>query len=189
MKVICKDRRQKSRGSGPEGRAVGSVLADVDRLLGPKTYGELETLEKQIVEKLNSNEPIDVDYWEQLLRSLTVWKAKARLKKVYQSVIDSRLHVLRKQQHEEADAIKTKLQVMLAGPQLVLESGQDRPLPTPVEADGQGSSVSSSRDLDPEPLLRMRSEDRGLEVIDEESFLRNAVSLYQSQSQCSRIYV
>ena len=86
MQIICKDRRQHLKPLGREGRAVGSVAADVDKLLAPKSYEQLEALEKQINAKLRSNEDIDVDYWEQLLRSLLVWKAKAKLKKVYQSI-------------------------------------------------------------------------------------------------------
>src|SRR4051794_9631073 len=116
MKVICKDMMQKLRGIGPEGRATGTVSSDIDALLSPKSYEELEKLEKQIRAKLKSNEPIDVDYWEQLLRSLIVWKARAKLKKVYQSVIDSRLEGLRKQQQEEAESIRTRLQEVLKLP-------------------------------------------------------------------------
>ncbi|GME41318.1 hypothetical protein GTA08_BOTSDO11710 [Neofusicoccum parvum] len=91
MKVICKDRRQKSKSSGPEARGVNTVAADVDRLLSPKSLEELEALEKQIRRKLDSNEPIDVDYWEHLLRSLLVWKAKAKLRQLSQTIINSRL--------------------------------------------------------------------------------------------------
>lgn len=90
MKIICHDRRKKSAGD-PEGRAVSSVSLDIDRLLSPKSFEDLEALERQINRKLESNEPIDTDYWEQLLKSLLVWKAKAKLKKVYQSVLDSQL--------------------------------------------------------------------------------------------------
>src|SRR6266487_1676033 len=54
MEIICKDRRQKLKPLGPEGRAVSSVAADVDKLLGPKTYEQLEILEKQIRAKLKS---------------------------------------------------------------------------------------------------------------------------------------
>lgn len=89
MKIICRDRRKRS-ADDPWGRAVSSVASDIDRLLSPKTFEELEVLEMQINRKLESNEPIDTDYWEQLLKSLLVWKAKARLKKVYQSVLDAR---------------------------------------------------------------------------------------------------
>jgi hypothetical protein len=37
---------------------------------------ELLALENNVKSKLASREPIDVDYWEGLLRSLQVWKAK-----------------------------------------------------------------------------------------------------------------
>jgi Cactus-binding C-terminus of cactin protein/Conserved mid region of cactin len=177
MKVICKDRRQKSQASAPEGRAVSSVSADVDRLLSPKTYEELETLELQINKKLRSNEPIDVDYWEQLLRSLIVWKAKAKLKKVYQSVIDSRLETLRRQQREEAETVRSKLQLILGGPKVVEEErdGEDhstRDTAFPEE----DALVTYSRDMDPEPLLKLRYEDKALDLMDEKAFLLKLVS-------------
>ena len=176
MKTICKDRRQRSKTAAPENRVVSSVLSDVDRLLGPKTYDDLEILEKQIKSKLDSNEPIDVDYWEQLLRSLSVWKARAKLKHVYQSVIDSRLRGLRKQQEEEARLIREKLALILEVPRPVLRkdigeeaaSGQTK---FSLEA----GEMKWSPSLDPEPLLRLRTEDKGLGSIDEREFLDKLV--------------
>ncbi|KAF3106903.1 hypothetical protein TWF569_005848 [Orbilia oligospora] len=183
MKVICQDRQRKSKAAAPEGRAVSSVATDIDKLLSNKSLTELETLEKQITRKLRSNEPIDVDYWEQLLRSLIVWKAKARLKKVYESVINSRLDMLRKQQKEEAENIRQKLEVVLSGPLPVKE----------IEADGdaimdenantnEGNAkkqplrerrpIQYTRDMDPEPMLKLSYEDKGLEQMDEKDFLR-----------------
>src|ERR1700722_16873722 len=108
MKVVCRD-RQKSSAFASEGRALSSVASDINRLLSPKSYEELEVLETQVKSKLNSNEPIDTDYWEELLRSLTIWKARAKLKKVYQAVIEGRVQSLRKQQRDEADSVRTKL--------------------------------------------------------------------------------
>ncbi|KAI9781300.1 MAG: hypothetical protein M1839_006093 [Geoglossum umbratile] len=174
MKVICKDRRQKSQASAPEGRAVNSVSTDVDRLLSPKSYEELEMLEVQITKKLRSNEPIDVDYWEQLLRSLIVWKAKAKLKKVYQSVIDSRLEILRRQQREEAETVRSKLQLILGGPKAIEEGddGHDPHDTASPESDASVAMVTYSRDVDPEPLLKLRYEDKALDSMDEKAFLQ-----------------
>lgn len=183
MKVICQDRQRKSKAAAPEGRAVSSVATDIDKLLSNKSLDDLETLEKQITRKLRSNEPIDVDYWEQLLRSLLVWKAKARLKKVYESVINSRLEMLRKQQRDEAENIKRKLEVVLAGPLPVMEADEN--------SDGEGTAqqgratqapkerkpIQYTRDMDPEPMLKLSYEDRGLEQMDEKEFLRKLVSL------------
>ena len=177
MRVICRDRRRATGAAAPEGRAVSSVSSDVDRLLAPKSFDELETLERQIVRKLDSNEPIDVDYWEQLLRSLGVWKAKARLKKVYQAAIDTRLKALRKQQQEEADAVRQKMQAMLAGPQ-DKDAGRGPPSPSDAAAGAPRTSTAPyDKALDPEPLLKLRSEDKGLEVVDEDAFNENVVRL------------
>ncbi len=89
MRIICRDRRKKS-AANPEDRAVSSVSSDIDRLLSPKSFDELQALEVQISRKLESDEPIDTDYWEQLLKSLLTWKAKAKLKRLYQSALDLR---------------------------------------------------------------------------------------------------
>ncbi|KAI0457433.1 mid region of cactin-domain-containing protein [Xylaria acuta] len=76
---------------GPEARAVSSVTSDVDRILGPKNIEQLEKLEGQIQAKLRSDEVMDTDYWEQLLKSLRVYKAKANLKKIYDTIQANRL--------------------------------------------------------------------------------------------------
>ncbi|KAL6236579.1 hypothetical protein BDW75DRAFT_206410 [Aspergillus navahoensis] len=152
MRVICKDRQ---KTTAPEGRALNSVAADINKLLSPKSYEQLQTLEGQVKKKLDSNEPIDTDYWEELLRSLTVWKARAKLKKVYQAVIDERVRGLRRQQREEAESVCAKL----------------APL-APVVGHGAAKiNEEEFRDLDPDPLLQVRPEDKVYEVVDEEAFL------------------
>jgi hypothetical protein len=158
MKVVCRDRQ---KISAPEGRVLNSVAADINKILSPKTYEQLETLEVQVRHKLDSNEPIDTDYWEELLRSLTVWKARAKLKKVFQAVIEGRVQALRKQQKEEAESVRSKL--------------------API-APAIGEVVETQElDLDPEPLLLLRPEDKALEIMDESVFLNRVVcypSLY-----------
>lgn len=156
MKVICKDRQ---KTTAPQGRALNSVAADINKLLGPKSYEQLQTLEGQVRRKLDSNEPIDTDYWEELLRSLTVWKARAKLKKVYQAVIDERVRGLRQQQREEAESVRSKLALLA-------------PLVQPQAA----SNEKEFEDLDPDPLLQIRPEDKIYEVIDEDTLLDQVVS-------------
>jgi hypothetical protein len=104
--ALCVDRRQKLKPQGPEGRAVTSVASDVDRILSPKTLEQLESLEKQIKAKLQSNEPIDTDYWEELLKSLLVYKAKAKLKKVCAAIKEARVEMLRERDPERAKALE-----------------------------------------------------------------------------------
>jgi hypothetical protein len=176
MQIICNDRRLQLKPLGPEGRAVSSVAADVDKLLAPKTYEQLEALEKQIRAKLRSNEPIDVDYWEQLLRSLLIWKAKAKLKKVYQSVLDSRQDLLRKQQQEDAEGVRSKLQAMLAGPADVVEEGSENQGATTSQIARVQPRFPYSQKYDPEPLLKLRTEDKSSEVVDESSFLQKVAA-------------
>lgn len=176
MEIICKDRRQKLKPLDREGRAVSSVAADVDKLLGPKTYEQLEALEKQIRGKLRSNEPIDFDYWEQLLRSLLIWKAKAKLKKVYQSVLDSRLENLRKEQEEHAVEVRLRMQEILSGPAPVLEEGTETSLPDVSPVARRQLPFEYSQHYDPEPLLKLHSEDKANEVIDESKFLEKVVA-------------
>ncbi|KAJ5294421.1 hypothetical protein N7508_009242 [Penicillium antarcticum] len=151
MKVICRDRQKTST---PEGRALSSVAADINKLLSPKSYEQLKNLEVQVRRKLNSNEPIDTDYWEELLRSLTVWKARARLRNVYQTIIEERVRDLRKQQTEEAESIRAKL----------------APL-APVVIAGDTTNSAEFEGLDPDPLLQIRPEDKILEIMDESAFL------------------
>lgn len=155
MQIICRDRQRKLRNSGPEGRAVSSVAADIDKLLAPKTFEQLEALEKQIRTKLDSNEPIDTDYWQQLLDSLLVWKAKAKIKRVYQDVLDSKLVQLRQQNERKA----LDLQSQLAG--------------SDVKAQG---SIEYSTELDPEALLELSTKDKSLEMMTESAFLRQVAT-------------
>ena len=152
MQIICKDRQKRLRASGPEGRAVSSVAFDIDKLLGPKTYEQLDALEGQIRAKLDSDEPIDTDYWQQLLDSLLVWKAKAKLKKVYQDVLDSRFKALR--QENEQKAILAQQNFQKAGA-------------------GGTENMQCSKDLDPDPLLELSSTDKSLEIQDESAFLQS----------------
>ena len=175
MKIICQDRRQQSQRAAPEGRVVGSVASDVDRLLAPKNLMELEKLEEQIRGKLASNEPIDVDYWEQLLRSLQVWKARVTLKKVYQSVITSKTNDLKSQQQEEAYTLRQKLQVVLEGA-FSLEDRSEKDVSEGPSSTDLLNVRSLLKHLDPEPLLRIRMEDKGLGVVDEREFLDKLVS-------------
>ena len=137
-----------------------SVVADIDQLLAPKSYDDLETLETQIKRKLRSNEPIDADYWEQLLKSLFVWKAKAKLKKIYQSVTDARVEALKLHRVQEA----AELGVELFGI---------------AKHDATSShGLQYCKKLDPDAMLQLSSEDKSLQNLEENTFLHSIVSTY-----------
>ena len=83
MLLICEDRlRQLNLERDPniaaaQGQSSNALVeADITRLLEGKSFDQLLALENNVKSKLASREPIDVDYWEGLLRSLQVWKAK-----------------------------------------------------------------------------------------------------------------
>ena len=162
MKTIASDRRQQSNNSQPAARGVRSVATDLDKLLGPKSLDELEKLEKQINTKLSSNEPIDTDYWEHLLKSLLTYKAKAKLRKVSHSILEARLEGLRDQQAAQALALQSRLRARLPG-------DQTNGVLTPTNRDEQ---AEEKHDFDPEPLLRLRQENKALESMTEEEFAR-----------------
>jgi hypothetical protein len=149
MKVICKDRLAKLNGPARAARGVSSVTADVDGLFSQKSLADLDKLEKQIRGKLDSDEDIDVDYWEHLLKTLLVWKAKARLRKLSQDMVAERLAKLRTQQQEEAEKARKHLSEAVAG--------HIQPGETPT--------------LDPDPFLKVRPEDKALEAVDESAYL------------------
>ena len=162
MKTISKGRREQSQNSQPTARGVSSVSSDLDKLLGPKNLEELEKLEKQIRTKLSSNEPVDTDYWEHLLKSLLTYKARAKLRKVSQSIVEARMEGLRKQQAAEAQAFQARLEARLPGEQANGGSMGDE----------QADQHDERHALDPEPLLRLRTEDKTLESMSNHEFER-----------------
>jgi len=75
--VVCKgriERNQQRQQMGVEAAAV--VESDIANLLAGKSYEHLVTLQRQIQTKLASREPMDVEYWEGLLKKLLVYKAQ-----------------------------------------------------------------------------------------------------------------
>jgi hypothetical protein len=85
--VVCKDRLERfelSTKSAAEASARArdvnlAVESEINGLLKGKSYDQLAQLQRQIQSKLTSGEPIDVDYWEGLLKSLLVWKSRVSL--------------------------------------------------------------------------------------------------------------
>ena len=86
--VVCKDRverNQQRQQIGAEAAAV--VESEIAKLLAGKSYEHLVTLQRQIQTKLASREPVDVEYWEGLLKKLLVYKAQVSFPPQYQKAI------------------------------------------------------------------------------------------------------
>lgn len=105
LRTLSVDRRQRLKPMGPEERVVSSVSADVEKILAPKNLEQLEKLEGQIQAKLRSNEVMDTDYWEQLLKSLLVFKAKAKLQNICGAIKETRIKLLEERNPEKAKAL------------------------------------------------------------------------------------
>lgn len=134
MMVVCKDKTDQIEQNRRMGSvAANAVEADINNLLAGKSLEHLNQLQRQVQSKLTSGEPIDTDYWEALLKSIVVWKAKAKLNTQHEVVVRNRLEQLRKKQRDEALQAQEEL---LAG---VVQS----------IADGRGPRVAAQS----EPLL------------------------------------
>jgi len=160
MTIICNDRRGKLQPNAPGRRAQEATSADVDRIFQSKTYEQLEALEKQIQSKLRSNEDIDVEYWENLLRGLKSWKARAKLRLVSQSIVQNQLQGLREKQGAAARKMREGF-VSLVGS---------------VYHHATSTTSVDYLALDPEPLLKARPEDKGLQIQDQAAFSKTNVS-------------
>ena len=152
-------------------RGVNAVSTEIDQLLRSKGLEDLGLLETQIRKKLNSNEPIDVEYWEHLLSSLVVWKARARLQEISRTVINSQLTTLRNQQESEALIIQNKLEKILQ----VSTNGADRVSNNGYKSNAKKKSSTNIK-ADPVPLLKVRVQEKGLDVINEAAYLNIIVS-------------
>ncbi|KAI1827200.1 mid region of cactin-domain-containing protein [Xylaria intraflava] len=143
LRTLLTDRRLKLKPMGPEARAVSSVTSDVDKILGPKSLEQLEKLEGQIQAKLRSDEVMDTDYWEQLLKSLQVYKAKARLRAIYGTIKDNRLKLVAETYPEKAAGLADGKSTAQAGlqDQPAVPAAISRPKPTAAAVSSTSSSI------------------------------------------------
>lgn len=111
MIVVCDDKLEELRAeageisqeAGIRSRLDPSVKKDMNEMLSKKTYNELLALQDQVRKKLQSGEPVDVEYWEGLLKTIVVWRAKAKLSDMHEVIIRNRLEHLRRRQTIETE--------------------------------------------------------------------------------------
>ncbi|KAJ3572640.1 hypothetical protein NP233_g2954 [Leucocoprinus birnbaumii] len=178
MMVVCKDHLERIKANDRMGfEAAAAVENEVTALLSGKTYEQLATLQKKIQEKLTSGEPIDTDYWENLLQKLLVWKAKAKLKSFHEVVVRNRLEQLRKRQRDEALQAQEEL---LAG---VATAASKKPIGPIVPLDGREIDEPAEepepyhRSMSPVPLdiNKLRGEERDADTISAAEDRRNVI--------------
>ncbi|CAO0789326.1 unnamed protein product [Mucor circinelloides] len=193
MIVVAEDCLSKMRENEERIQSGGVALTvnqDIHRVLSGKTVSQLSVLQNQIQKKLASNEPIDVEYWENLLKELVIYKAKARLNDMHQEILAARLEQLRNKQREEALKVQEELERVLSmqerevhGQGVVAGEGiasepvdealteaQDQSF---MKSDATKSTGANSllleeynRAMSPEPMTSLNREDRELEIVD-----------------------
>lgn len=192
MIVVAEDCLTKMRENEERLQSGGIALTvnqDVHRVLSGKTVAQLSVLQDQIQRKLASNEPIDVEYWENLLKELVIYKAKARLNDMHQDILAARLEQLRNKQREEALKVQEELERVLSmqerevhGQGVVAGEGiasepvdeamtqaQDETfIKTEMVKPGGNSLLLEeyNRAMSPEPMTSLNREDRELEIVD-----------------------
>jgi len=71
-----------------------SVKNEIVDLLSGKSYSELEELHETINNDLESGTAVDVEYWENLLKELLIYKSKALAIENYVNIIERKINVL-----------------------------------------------------------------------------------------------
>ncbi|GHJ88471.1 hypothetical protein NliqN6_4873 [Naganishia liquefaciens] len=179
MLLICEDRlRQLNLERDPniaaaQGQSSNALVeADITRLLEGKSFDQLLALENNVKSKLASREPIDVDYWEGLLRSLQVWKAKSKLHQIHVAVIQNRLEQLRQKQRTQALRVQEELGGTITN--MAIAAATEVTEEEAAAAEEEEEIESYSRDMSPELLdpASLPQEDRNLPIVDEEDELR-----------------
>lgn len=100
--IVCDDKQRALRGDAEGTHVDASILAETDAMLSSKSADELLELQRQIRAKLRSGEPLDVEYWEGLLRRIVVWRSIAKLRDVHELVQKQRSAQLQQRQRAEA---------------------------------------------------------------------------------------
>ncbi|THH10091.1 hypothetical protein EW145_g1565 [Phellinidium pouzarii] len=171
MMVVCKDWLEKLRADRDRGISVTAVVEnDVSAILNGKTLEQLSQLQRQIQAKLGSGEPIDVDYWEGLLKHLLVWKAKAKLKGLHEVVVRNRLEQLRKRQRDEALLAQEELLAGVAKSALKIQSSDllaETILEPPHEIAENAEPYERSMSPAPLDIKRLPYDDRQIKVLSE----------------------
>ncbi|KAF9092950.1 hypothetical protein BGX23_003783 [Mortierella sp. AD031] len=181
MLIVCEDRLNELNPSLKEQSAVAPNIAqEMSAKMAGKTFEELTLLQGQITRKLGGGGVIDVEYWEALLKTLIVWKAKAKLNQIHQVILQKRLDQLKARQLREAEKEKAELAAVLAMQSQDVEGtvaglrevGEEH---TEYLQDGDDIDVDAllapavpyDRAMSPEPFDTLSREDQDLVVVDQ----------------------
>ncbi|KAL2312734.1 Cactin [Schizosaccharomyces pombe] len=161
VKMLVNSRMEHNK-VGQFSRGLKVVAGEVQRILAPKSFEQLEQLEAQIQKKLKSNVPLDTDYWVDLLNSLKSYKAIAYLKKTFNEELQIRKNRLDNEEWDKAFSDAKKLSNM--------KDREEKLYIVPI---------------DPKPILRAQAIPRGIqpeEQADYEKELNDHVNIVKSST-------
>jgi hypothetical protein len=83
-----------------------AVTDDIKTILDGKTENELEELEQNINQQINSGKAIDEEYWQALLKTLKIQKSYAKVDEMHLKIVDDRLALLAKQENVRPETLR-----------------------------------------------------------------------------------
>ena len=191
MLLVCasaletrRSERRLGQAYGEHVRAAEAMKQEFTALLRGKSQAQLGQLQSQVQRKLTSGEPIDVEYWENLLKELIVWKAKVtkarntvlcqlmrflqnKLKDMHEVVLQNRLEQLRRKQRDEA--LQTQSELVQALPQskeVELDDGGDLAAGDLAEPEPEEEPDVWDPSMEPPSLRTLTNEDKELELVE-----------------------
>ncbi|GJJ78866.1 hypothetical protein EMPS_11225 [Entomortierella parvispora] len=180
MLIVCEDKLSELDPSRNEQSVVAPHIAeDIASKLAGKTHDQLTLLQGQIQKKLAGGGAIDVDYWEALLKTLIVWKAKAKLNMIHQVILQKRLEQLKERQAREAEKERAELAAVLAmqsqeveGDISALREANDEDMDSAAEDMDEDMApatpmVPYERAMSPEPFDTLTRDETNLTVVDQ----------------------
>ncbi|ETS62807.1 hypothetical protein PaG_02560 [Moesziomyces aphidis] len=200
MLIVCDDKLEELNEEQASATAPGVDVASnarqdpeergrINTMLASKTTDELHQLQEHVRAKLASGEPVDVEYWERVLKSIVVWRAKARLRDMHEAVLSNRLEYLRRKQRDEAVRHEQEL-VHQTGAAMNDEDAEalDQPDDARAQAEAQEAALEALFDADemePRPIdeSRLSYEDRRLAVRDLRADLEELVQARRQVTQ------
>lgn len=84
LMTVCKQQRKLVTRVIDESQS--SLQTEIDKILLGKSEDQLAALERTIAQKLDSQAPIDVDYWERLYKAVRVKEAWTRLDRMFLAI-------------------------------------------------------------------------------------------------------
>ena len=147
-----------------QNRANEAVRNDITSLLRNKSLSELRHLQESVKAKLSSGDPIDVEYWEGLLKELAVWMAKAKLKTMHEVVLRNRLEHLRRKQRDEAIKVQDELTSAVQAEEDEMEIAAEPAADVIVETKPVQEQWDAS--MAPKLVTRIPMEDQHLQLLE-----------------------